>query len=133
MRAALWILLNVIIKKKKCFTDYACGIRLPDSSKLAINWKNNNKLRICWNYVIGKFFKLPCFSGQLSLVNLFLISAFLVNNWPEMQKSEIPLYEFCQISGDWSKLWITHFAQMFLMKCYWMMQNAALIISELLR
>ena len=36
----------------------------------------------------------------------------------ENQKSEIPLSEFCPISGDWGELGITNFAKMSLIKCY---------------
>ena len=41
-----------------------------------------------------------------------------------------------QISGEWGELGIPNLAQMFLIKCYWMMQNAsvtAFTVSELLR
>ena len=44
--------------------------------------------------------------------------------------------EFCPISGDWDKSGIPNFAQMYLMKSYWMLQNArvtAITVSELLR
>ena len=53
-----------------------------------------------------------------------------------MQKSEIPPSEFCPISGDWDKLEISHLAQMSLMICYQMLQNAgvtAFTDFELLR
>ena len=36
--------------------DYAPGIRLPDCSKLAINWKNNNDVTIYRYDVVGKLF-----------------------------------------------------------------------------
>ena len=48
---------------------------------------------------------------------------------------EIPLSEFCQISGDWGESGITNLARVFLMKCYWMLQNAkvtAFFVSKLL-
>ena len=53
---------------------------------------------------------------------------------PVIQKSEIPLSEFCPISGDWDELGILNLAQMSLMKSYWMLQNArvtAFTFSEL--
>ena len=53
---------------------------------------------------------------------------------PVIQKSEIPLSEFCPISGDWDELGIPNLAQMSLMKSYWMLQNArvtAFTFSEL--
>ena len=59
-----------------------------------------------------------------------------IRDWPEIRKSEIPPSEFCPISGDWGELWIPNLAQMSLIKCYWMLQNArvtAFTVSELLR
>ena len=59
-----------------------------------------------------------------------------IRDWPEIWKSEIPPSEFYQISGEWGELGIPNLAQMFLIKCYWMMQNAsvtAFTVSELLR
>ena len=53
-----------------------------------------------------------------------------------MQKLEIPSPEFCPISGDWGKLGIPDLAQMSLIKCYWLLQNArvtAFTVSKLLR
>ena len=48
-----------------------------------------------------------------------------IRNWPEIQISEIYLSRFCWISGDWGKLGIPNLARKFLIKYYWMMQNAA--------
>ena len=51
-----------------------------------------------------------------------------------MRKSEIPPSNFCQISGDWAELGISNVAEMLVMKCYWMLQNAsitAFTVSEL--
>ena len=48
---------------------------------------------------------------------------------------EIPPSEICLISGDWDDLGIPNFAQMSLMKSYWILRNArvkAVTISELL-
>ena len=42
--------------KNVSFTDYASGIQLPDHSKLAVNWKNDNDVIIFWHDVIAKFF-----------------------------------------------------------------------------
>ena len=53
---------------------------------------------------------------------------------PVIQKSEIPLSEFCPISGDWDELGIPNLVQMSLPKSYWMLQNArvtAFTFSEL--
>ena len=45
-------------------------------------------------------------------------------DWPEIRKSEISPSEFCPISRDWGELLIPNLARMFLVKCYWMLQNA---------
>ena len=53
-----------------------------------------------------------------------------------MQKSEKPPSDFCPMCGDWGKLGIPNLAQMFLIKCYWMLQNATatnFTVSELLK
>ena len=121
-------------------------IRLPDYSKLAVNWKNKNDVTIFWHDVIVKFFDVvflflsslgtgPNFIPMSSLV-LELWQFLFIRDWPEIRKSEIPPSEFCPISGDWGELWIPNLAQMSLIKCYWMLQNArvtAFTISELLR
>ena len=47
---------------------------------------------------------------------------------------EIPPSEFYPISGDWDELGIPNLARMFLIKCYYMLQNgrvAAFTVSEL--
>ena len=93
------------------------------------------------------------FADMMSLSNifdvvLFILSSFMlisslalelwqfsfIRDWPEIWKSEIPPAGFCQISGDWGELETPNLAEMSLMKCYWMLQNArvtAFIISEL--
>ena len=73
------------------------------------------------------------FMRKLSSV-LELWQCFL-RNWPEIRKSEIAPSEFCPIFGDWDKLRIPNMARMFLMKCYYMLQNVrvpASTVSELL-
>ena len=45
----------------------------------------------------------------------------LVNDWPEIRKSEIPPSEFCPISGDWVELWIPNVSDV----CNEILQNAA--------
>ena len=77
----------------------------------------------------------PSFMSISSLV-LELWQFSFIRDWPEIRKSEIPPSEFCPISGDWGELWIPNLAQMSLIKCYWMLQNArvtAFTVSELLR
>ena len=52
-----------------------------------------------------------------------------------MRKSGIPQSELCLISGDWGKFGIPNLAQMSLIKCYRIGQNAgvkAFTVSQLL-
>ena len=77
----------------------------------------------------------PSFMSISSLV-LELWQFSFIRDWPEIQESEIPLSEFCPISGDWGKLWIPNLAQMSLIECYWMLQISrvtAFTVFELLR
>ena len=39
-----------------------------------------------------------------------------MRDWPEIPKSEIPLSEFCTISGDWEKFWIPNLARISLIE-----------------
>ena len=121
-------------------------MRLPDCSKLAINRKNGNDIKICWHDVIVKFF-LTLFVCLLKfsywykfhldiITSSGVMTIYFVRDWPEIQKLKIPPSEFCPISGDWGRLEIPNLVGMFLMKCYWMLQNArvtAFRISDLLR
>ena len=61
--------------EKVSFTDYASGIRLPDCSKFAINWKNNNGVTICRDDVIAKLF----WRHFVSLAKFIYWSKFHVN------------------------------------------------------
>ena len=77
----------------------------------------------------------PGFMSISSLV-LELWQFSFLRDWPEIRKSEIPLSEFCPISGDWRKLWIPNLARISLIECYWMQQNStvtAFTVFELLR
>ena len=77
----------------------------------------------------------PSFMSTSSLV-LELWQFSFIRDWPEIRKSEIPPSEFCPISGDWGELWIPNLARMFLIECYWILQNSrvtAFTIFELLR
>ena len=47
---------KITINENVGFTDYASGIRLLDCSKLAINRKNDNDVKICQQDVIVRFF-----------------------------------------------------------------------------
>ena len=127
-------------------TDYVSGIRLPDCSKLAINWENDNDVTIFWNDIIVNFFDVvlfllsslvtgPSFMSISSLV-LELWQFSFIRDWLEIRKSEIPPSEFCPKSGHWGESGIQNLAGMPPMKCYWMLQNArvtAFTVSELSR
>ena len=58
----------------------------------------------------------PRFMSISSLV-LGLWQFSFIKDWPEIQKSEIPPFEFCPISGDWGKLWIPNLERMSLIEC----------------
>ena len=66
---------KVIINEKISFTVYASRIHLPDCSKLAVNWKNSNDVRIFWHDIIIRFF-WRCF---VFLVKFSYWSKFHVN------------------------------------------------------
>ena len=105
--------------------------RLLYWSKLAIYRKNDFNVL----FLLSSLVTDPSFMSISSLVLEFWEFSFM-RDWPEIWKSEIPLSEFCPISGDWDKLGIPNLTQMSLMKCYWMLQNArvtAFNISELIR
>ena len=123
------------------FYRYASGIRLPDCSKLTVNWKNGNDFIIFWHDVNVVLFLLtsiatgPGFMLISSLV-VELWQFLFIRDWPETQKSEITPSGFGSISGDCCKQAIPNLARTSLIKCYWMMQNArvtAFTVSELLR
>ena len=73
---------------------------------------------------------------SISLLVLELWQFSFMRDCPKIRKSEIPLSEFCPISGDWSELGIPSLARMSLIKCYGMLQNTrvtAFTAYELLR
>ena len=51
---SVFVRLKVSFYENTSFTNYASGIRLPNCSRLAINWKNGNDGIIFWHYVIFK-------------------------------------------------------------------------------
>ena len=71
-----------------------------------------------------------------SHVSIITISGVMtISDWPEVRKSKILAYTFCSVSGYLGKLGIPSLAQMSIIKCYWMLDNAritAFTISELL-
>ena len=94
-------------------------IIMPQTSNLARKYTN-----IC-------SFRKYTFYYQDSL-NFVHCSSFLPKNLCNGLKSEILPSKSCPISGDWGKLML---AWMFLINCYWMLQNArnkVFTISELL-
>ena len=73
---------------------------------------------------------------SIPLLALKLWQFFLIRDWPEIRKLEIHPLEFCSISGVWGKFEMSNLTRLFLIKCYWMLQNArvtAFTVSELLR
>ena len=93
------------------------------------------------NFVDAIFFLLsvlvtgPSFMPISSLV-LELWQLFVIRDWPEIWKSEIPPSKFCPISGDWGELWMPNLARVSLIECYWMLQNSsvtAFTVFELIR
>ena len=110
------------------------GIQPPDCSKLAKNPKNDNDVTIFRHDINVKFFWRSFVSISSLVLELWQFS--FIRDWPEIWKSEIPPSELCPISGDWGKLGIPNIAQISLMNCYWVLQNArvtAFTVSELLR
>ena len=112
------------------FIDYASRTQLPDCSKLAKNWKNENDVTVCRLDVVVKFSLHCC----VTFVKFSDCSKFHVNmvtssgvitifiykgDWPDFWKSETPPSEFCSISGDLDR---DEFHTN--VKSYWMQQNA---------
>ena len=106
--------------------------------RIAPNWPKIRKMTMTSKFVdmtsSSNFFDVillllsslvtgPSFLWISSLV-LELSQFTFIRDWPEIRKLEISPSKFCLISGDWSKLGIPNLAQMSLMKCYQMLQNA---------
>ena len=82
------------------------------------------------------FCKVVLFLLSISSLVLELWQFPFIKEWPEIRNSDIVLSGFCPIYADRGDLGIPVLAQIFLMKCYWMLQNAritAFTVSELLR
>ena len=72
----------------------------------------------------------------VSISSLKLWQFSFIRDWPEIWKSETPPPDFCPISGDWGELWILNLIRMFVIECYWMLQNSRVTtftVFELLR
>ena len=122
----------------------------PDSGlRTAPNWPKIQKMAMTSqfsdttsksNFFDVLLFLLSSFSGpnfmSISSLVLELWQLSFIMDWPEIRKSEIPLSEFCPISGDCGQLWPQNLARMSLIECYWMLQNSrvtAFTVFELLR
>ena len=73
---------------------------------------------------------------SISWLVLELLQFLFIRDWPEIRTLEIAPSEYCIISGDTDESGIPHFAKMFLIKSYQMMQNAsvtAFTVSKLIR
>ena len=117
---------KIAINEKVSFTDYASGIRFPDCSKLAINWKNYNnftllqydiivKLFWCRFVSVVKFsywfkFHVSILTGS-GVMTIFFSTG--LTKTPEIRNTPS---EFCPISGDWGELGIRNSAQRSLKK-----------------
>ena len=109
-------------------------------------WKMTTTSQFCNMTSMSNFFDVvlfflsslvtgPSFMSISSLV-LELWQLSFIRDWPEIWKSKIPPSAFCPISGEWGKLWIPNLVRMFLLECYWMLQNSRVAIFtafELLR
>ena len=112
---------KVAANKNVSFADRASRIWFVDFSKLA-------KHQSLWHDVIVFFF--------FFFWRCFFFFFWVIRDWPEIRKLEIHPFEFCSISGDWSKLGIPNLAEMSVIKCYSKLQNAkvtAFTVFELLR
>ena len=125
--------LKKTITENVSFADYSSIIQLPDCYKSTGNKKIDNDVTNFRLDVIVNFFRVvSCFLSSLFTGPSFMSIALLflelwqfsfIRVWPEICKSETPLFEFCLISGDWGKLGTPNLAGMSLTKCYWMLQN----------
>ena len=118
--------------------DPACGLLRSDRKLKKCQWRHNVPTW-CHRQISLEFFlfflsNLGTGSSFMSISSLVLeLSQF---PWPEIRKLEIPPSEFGPISGDWGYLRIQNLAQMSIIKCYWILQNArftAFFISDLAR
>ena len=122
------------------------GIWLPDCSKLAINWKNDNNVTIFWHDVTSTF----CWCCFVSLMKFSYWSKFHVNIITDSGVMIISFYKGLTrnleigntpvwvLPNIWrlGKLGIPNLVRMSLIKCYCMLQNirvTAFTVSELLR
>ena len=80
-------------------------------------------------FLLSSLITGPIFMSISSLV-LELWQFSFIRDWPEIRKPEIPLCEFCPISGDWSELGISNISnEMLLNAAEWKVINFT--VSEL--
>ena len=123
---------KVAINENVKVKHHESEIRLPDCSKTAINRENNDDIiwlhketspSIFFGVVVFLLSSLVFGSRFMSISWLVLeLWHFLTRDWAEIQKSEMPLSEFCPISGDWGELGIQNLARLHLMKRYSMLR-----------
>ena len=137
---------KVTINENVSFTHHAFGIQLVHCSKLGINWKNDNDIKICRHDVIIKFLWHCCiFLVMFSYwskfhVNIITCSgvrtAFIYKGLTGNPKTRnTPVWN---LSNIWrlGRVMDINMAQMSIMKSYWMLQNiraTAFTVSELLK
>ena len=115
---------------------------LESSLRTARNWPKIQKMTMTSqfpdmtsSFLLSSVVTGPSFMSMSSLV-LELWQFSFIRDWPEIWKLEIPLSEFCPISGDWGQLWIPNLVRMSLIEWYWMLQNSrvtAFTVFQLLR
>ena len=121
--------------------NQASGLFQIDQKLEKWPWRHN---LLIWHY--RQFFDAILFflsilvtgpsSMSISSLVLELWHLSFIRGWPEIWRSKIPPSLFYPVSGDQSKLGLPNLARMFLIKCYWKLQNArvtAFTVSELLR
>ena len=124
---------------------------MPESAfKIAPNWLYIGRMTVTYNlltwhnpqvfFVVAVFLLSGLVTGPsfmaISLLGMELWQFSFITDLPKIWKSEIPLSEFCPISGDCGELGIPNFGRIFLMTSYRMLQNyrvTAFTVSELIR
>ena len=81
-------------------------------------------------FLLSSLVTVPSFTSISSLV-LELWQFSFIRVWQKIWKLEIHPSECCPISGEWGELEMPNLAQMFLMKCYWMLQNVMVTVFTL--
>ena len=71
---------KVTITENISFTDYASGIKLPDYSRLNLNWKIRNDVTIFQKDIIVKFFGVASLllSSTVTCPNLLSMSLLVM-------------------------------------------------------